>query len=205
MSGHSKWATIKHKKAATDAKRGKRFTRIIKEITIAARNGGDPDGNPASAHRHPGRQGRLYALRQHQEGHHARHRRTGRRPDRRGHVRRLRPGRRRRPGQCRHRQPQPHGQRHPPRLLQERRKHGRAGQRRLDVRTEEPDLRSGRQGHRRPAHGHRSRRRRRRSAQRRRSVGDSFRSGELTRACSRRWKPTAFPTRMPPSPWFPRT
>ena len=46
MSGHSKWATIKHKKAATDAKRGKTFTRLIKEITIAARNGGDPDGNP---------------------------------------------------------------------------------------------------------------------------------------------------------------
>ena len=46
MSGHSKWATIKHKKAATDAKRGKTFTRIIKEITIAARNGGDPDSNP---------------------------------------------------------------------------------------------------------------------------------------------------------------
>ena len=46
MSGHSKWATIKHKKAATDAKRGKIFTSIIKEITIAARNGGDPDGNP---------------------------------------------------------------------------------------------------------------------------------------------------------------
>jgi YebC/PmpR family DNA-binding regulatory protein len=46
MSGHSKWATIKHKKAALDAKRGKAFTRIIKEITIAARGGGDPDSNP---------------------------------------------------------------------------------------------------------------------------------------------------------------
>ena len=46
MSGHSKWATIKHKKAATDAKRGKTFTRLIKEITIAARQGGDPNGNP---------------------------------------------------------------------------------------------------------------------------------------------------------------
>ena len=46
MSGHSKWATIKHKKAALDAKRGKMFTRIIKEIMIAARSGGDPDGNP---------------------------------------------------------------------------------------------------------------------------------------------------------------
>src|SRR5213080_2755619 len=45
MSGHSKWATIKHKKAATDAKRGKAFTRLIKEIMIAARNGGDPDSN----------------------------------------------------------------------------------------------------------------------------------------------------------------
>ena len=46
MSGHSKWATIKHKKAALDAKRGKSFTRIIKEIMIAARNGGDVDMNP---------------------------------------------------------------------------------------------------------------------------------------------------------------
>jgi YebC/PmpR family DNA-binding regulatory protein len=46
MSGHSKWATIKHKKGALDAKRGKIFTRIIKEITIAAKGGGDPDGNP---------------------------------------------------------------------------------------------------------------------------------------------------------------
>src|SRR5208337_1488470 len=46
MSGHSKWATIKHKKAALDAKRGKTFTRLIKEIQIAARSGGDPDANP---------------------------------------------------------------------------------------------------------------------------------------------------------------
>ena len=47
MSGHSKWATIKHKKGALDAKRGKIFTRLIKEISIAAKNGGgDPDANP---------------------------------------------------------------------------------------------------------------------------------------------------------------
>ena len=47
MSGHSKWSTIKHKKAATDAKRGKIFTKFIKEITIAARmGGGDPEANP---------------------------------------------------------------------------------------------------------------------------------------------------------------
>ena len=47
MAGHSKWANIKHKKAAQDAKRGKIFTRLIKEITIAARlGGGDPSCNP---------------------------------------------------------------------------------------------------------------------------------------------------------------
>lgn len=47
MSGHSKWATIKHKKGALDAKRGRIFTKIIKEITVAARiSGGDPDANP---------------------------------------------------------------------------------------------------------------------------------------------------------------
>lgn len=47
MSGHSKWATIKHKKGAADAKRGQMFTKLIKEISIAARmGGGDPDANP---------------------------------------------------------------------------------------------------------------------------------------------------------------
>jgi YebC/PmpR family DNA-binding regulatory protein len=46
MSGHSKWSTIKHKKAATDAKRAKIWSRIIREITIAARGGSDPEGNP---------------------------------------------------------------------------------------------------------------------------------------------------------------
>lgn len=47
MSGHNKWSTIKHKKGAADAKRGKIFTKLIKEITVAAKiGGGDPDGNP---------------------------------------------------------------------------------------------------------------------------------------------------------------
>ena len=47
MSGHSKWSTIKRRKGAEDAKRGKVFTKVVKEITIAARSGGgDPDGNP---------------------------------------------------------------------------------------------------------------------------------------------------------------
>jgi YebC/PmpR family DNA-binding regulatory protein len=51
MSGHSKWSTIKHKKGAADKKRGKIFTKLIKEITIAARmGGGDPDANPRLRH-----------------------------------------------------------------------------------------------------------------------------------------------------------
>ncbi len=50
MSGHSKWSSIKHKKGAADAKRGKLFTKLARAITIAAREGGgDPDGNPALA------------------------------------------------------------------------------------------------------------------------------------------------------------
>ena len=47
MSGHSKWSSIKHKKGALDAKRGKVFTKLIREITVAAMDaGGDPDTNP---------------------------------------------------------------------------------------------------------------------------------------------------------------
>src|SRR5918996_5918313 len=46
MSGHSKWATTKHKKAVIDAKRGKLFAGLIKNIEVAARNGADPTGNP---------------------------------------------------------------------------------------------------------------------------------------------------------------
>jgi YebC/PmpR family DNA-binding regulatory protein len=51
MSGHNRWSSIKHKKGAVDAKRGKMFTKIIKEITVAARlGGGDPTGNPRLRH-----------------------------------------------------------------------------------------------------------------------------------------------------------
>src|ERR687895_2560804 len=50
MAGHSKWAQIKHKKATTDARRGRQFTKLARAITVAAREGGgDPDGNPALA------------------------------------------------------------------------------------------------------------------------------------------------------------
>ncbi len=47
MAGHSKWANIKHRKAAQDAKRGKVFTKIIRELVVAAKKGGDPDDNPS--------------------------------------------------------------------------------------------------------------------------------------------------------------
>ena len=89
MAGHSKWANIQHRKGRQDAKRGKVFTRLIKEITVAARmGGGDPAHEPAAAA--GGRQG---ARRQHAEGHHrardqARHRRPrGRRTTRRSATR----------------------------------------------------------------------------------------------------------------------
>src|SRR3982074_655811 len=50
MSGHSKWASIKHKKAVVDARRGQHFTKLARAITVAAREGGgDPDGNPSLA------------------------------------------------------------------------------------------------------------------------------------------------------------
>ncbi|MYI82578.1 MAG: YebC/PmpR family DNA-binding transcriptional regulator, partial [Chloroflexi bacterium] len=47
MSGHSKWSSIKHKKAATDAKRGQLFTKLARDITVAARGGADPEMNSA--------------------------------------------------------------------------------------------------------------------------------------------------------------
>ena len=74
MSGHSKWATIKHKKGALDAKRGKIFTRLLKEIAVAAKGGGNPDTNRAAAHRGSGSQSRKHAAGQHQAGHPARYR-----------------------------------------------------------------------------------------------------------------------------------
>ena len=50
MSGHSKWSSIKHRKAAADAKRGQQFTKLARAITVAAREGGgDPEGNPSLA------------------------------------------------------------------------------------------------------------------------------------------------------------
>ena len=75
MSGHSKWATTKHKKAAIDAKRGKLFAKLIKNIEVAARTGGgDPAGNPTLFDADPEGQEDLGPQRQHRPGGQARQR-----------------------------------------------------------------------------------------------------------------------------------
>src|SRR5690242_4861832 len=114
MSGHSKWASIKHKKGALDAKRGKVFTRIIKELTVAARAaGGDPDMNPrlrtiiadAKAANMP---------REHRSGDSPRHWPGAGRLVRGSAVRRLRSRRRGDDHRGPHRQQKPHGRRDSP-------------------------------------------------------------------------------------------
>ncbi len=79
MSGHSKWATTKHQKAVKDARRGKEFARLIKNIEVAARTGGgDPAGNPDVVRRHPeGEEDLGPPQRQHRTGPQARRRRRG--------------------------------------------------------------------------------------------------------------------------------
>ena len=73
MSGHSKWATIKHKKGAADKARGKLFAKLIRQVEVAAREGGgDPDTNPTLAHHVPEGTGELGAARHHRAGHQAR-------------------------------------------------------------------------------------------------------------------------------------
>ena len=75
MSGHSKWATIKHKKGAADAKRGKLLTKLIKELTVAARmGGGDVNGNPRLRKAIDSARAENDAHRQHHQGRQARHR-----------------------------------------------------------------------------------------------------------------------------------
>ena len=128
MSGHSKWATIKHKKGALDAKRGKIFTRLIKEITMAAKCGGDPDMNPrlrtaiaaAKAENMPADN----IKRAIQRG-------TGELPG--VDLRRDRASKATAPAASLllvgnlNRQSQPHRQRHPSHLRQEQRQHGASG------------------------------------------------------------------------------
>ena len=129
MSGHSKWATTKHKKAVVDAKRGKLFAKLIKNIEVAARTGGgDLDGNPTLSDAIQKAKKSLGAQRQHRPRGQARRRRRGRRrrlPD--DHLRGLRARRRRGARRVPHRQPQPRGHRRPHRHDPQRRHHGRPG------------------------------------------------------------------------------
>ena len=162
MAGHSKWANIKHKKAATDAKRGKIFTRLIKEITVAvaARRRRRVDQSAAAA-RH--RQGDATSNMPKDTIERATKRGAGdaRRRELRGDpLRRLRHQRRRGDRRLHDRQPHAHRRRRPPRVLQVRRqpRHRRLG--RVPVQALRPDR--VRAGHRRgQADGGRARRRRR--------------------------------------------
>ena len=127
MAGHSKWATTKHKKAALDAKRGKLFAKLIKNIEVAARTGGaDPDANPTLFDAIFKAKKNSVPERQHRAGPQARRRPGGRR--RRladDHVRGLRARRCRGAHRVPHRQPQPRRLRGPGRAHAQRRLAGR--------------------------------------------------------------------------------
>ena len=184
MSGHSKWHTIKHKKGAADAKRGKIFTRIIKELTVAARNGGgDPDMNPRlrtiiadakqvnmpadnikrAIRRGTGEEEGVNYDEVTYEGYGP------------GGV-----GDHRRDA---HRQPEPHGRRDPPHLRQVRRQPRRGQQRRAGCSTRRASSPSSKaKASRRHADERRARRRRRRHEGRRRARGKSCRPSDAHQA-----------------------
>ncbi len=134
MSGHSKWSTIKRKKGAVDAKRGKLFGKLAKEITVAARlGGGDPTGNPrlkvaiaaARAENMPN-DNITRAIKRGEGG-------SGGAASGRGDPGRLRSGRGGPDGGKPHRQQEPHRVRRPSSHHQIRRQPGGARLRRLDV------------------------------------------------------------------------
>ena len=198
MSGHSKWHTIKHKKGAADAKRGRIFTRIIKELTVAARNGGgDPDMNPRlrtviadakqvnmpadnikrAIRRGTGEEEGVSYDEVTYEGY--------------GPggvailVETLTDNRNRTVGEIRHT------------FAQVRRQPRRGQQRRLDVREEGPRHRRQGQGRGRCAHERGARRRRRRHERRRQRVGDRVAAGRASRPSSRPSRRSAS-SRTPP-------
>ena len=204
MSGHSKWHSIKHKKAVVDARRGQQFTKLARAITVAAREGGgDPDGNPGAGAGDPEGPRRLDAQGQHRAGDRQGHRRGRRcRPDRDGALRGLRPGRRGAPDRGADRQPQPHRRRRPAPAEQERRQPGRAGLGLLPVRQagrdrrRRPALRRGRPdaGDRRRRAGH--------LARRGRARGD-HRAGRSGAGRARRWSRRESSSRAPTCPAAP--
>ena len=187
MSGHSKWASIKHKKGALDAKRGKIFTRIIKELTVAARGGGgDPDMNPrlrtiiadAKAANMPAENIKR-AIR----------RGTGEEPGvsyEEVQLRGLRARRRRGHHRHAHRQQEPHGRRAAPHAREARRQPRGRRRRRLDVHEEGLHRRREVEGRRREADERRARSRRRRSAGRRRQLGSAERARRVPGGARRR-------------------
>ena len=137
MSGHSHWATIKHKKGAIDAKRGKLWSKLSRAIIIAARHGGgDPTMNLKLRYAIDKARASQHAQGQHRAGHQARHRRAGRADLRGDHLRGLWPRRRGYPGRSADRQPQPHRRRDPQDLRALRRQDGQRRQRRLPVRAQ---------------------------------------------------------------------
>ena len=122
MSGHSKWATIKHKKGAADQARGKLFAKIIRQVEVAARQGGgDIDMNPTLRTMYQKARSASVPARHHREGHQAGHRRPRGRHLRADHLRGLRPPRRGHPHRRADRQPQPHRLRRAHRAQEERR------------------------------------------------------------------------------------
>ena len=187
MSGHSKWHTIKHKKGAADAKRGKIFTRIIKELTVAAAHGGgDPDMNPrlrtviadAKAVNMPADNIKRAIRRGTGEEEGVNYDEVTYEGYGPGGVailiETLTDNRNRTVGELRHM------------LAQVRRQPRRGQQRGLDVREEGPGHRRQGQGRRRRAHGRRARGRRRRHEGRRRARGRSCRRPSSHQAVRRR-------------------
>ena len=164
MSGHSKWATTKHKKAGIDAKRGKLFAKLIKNIEVAARTGGgDLVRQPDALRRRPEGEEELGAQRQHRPRGQARLRRRGRRRRLPGHhLRGLRRRRCRRPHRVPDRQQEPVGHGGPHRDDPQRRVDGRPRLGLLPLlpqgRRRRAEGRRRRRGHR--AHGRPGRRRR---------------------------------------------
>ena len=165
------------RKAPLDAKRGKIFTRLIKELTVAARaGGGDPDMNPRLRTIIADAKAREHAGREHQARDPPRHRRGAGRVVRGSAVRRLRSGRRGGHHRRAHRQQEPDGRRAAPPAREARRQPRRDQRRRLDVHQEGLHRRREVEGRRREADGRGARRRRRRSAGRRRQLGSAERA-----------------------------
>ena len=202
MSGHSKWAGIKHKKALVDAKRGKLFGKLARAITVAAREGGgDPDHNATLAQAIVKAKD---ANMPHDNIDRAIKKGSGRGRRRRDlpapHLRGLRAQRRGRLPHRPHRQQEPHRGRHPLHLRPQR---GQAGHRRLgqlDVRAQGRHLRRRRRAGRGRAHDGRHRGGRRGRHPRGRRVRDPLRRGRLHDRARRAWRRPASSTPRPSSP-----